>query len=319
MTRNNISQRISYILIVTVSFFLLSGCVQGEASFMSPQGPVAAAQKAHLIRVTAITMIAVLPVLILVPWFLWRYRYKNTNARYTPDWEFSGPLDVVMWGVPILIIVVLSVQLWSATKALDPYRPIDPAEGDFRVQVIGLDWKWLFIYPDLGIATVGEVAFPVGEPVGFEMTSDTVMQSFAIGALAGQIYVMPGMSTTLHVEADQPGTFEGENMQFSGVGFADQKFQAMAMTPAEFDAWVAQVRADGVALDADSYRALAAPSTKAQAQTALAVPARPGGVIYFNNIPADFLATVRDRYTSGKPVDATQQPGSPTYQKGGTP
>lgn len=298
---------------------LLTGCAANSAAFMSPQGPIAAAQKAHLIRVTAITMIAVLPVLVLVPWLLWRYRYKNTKARYTPDWEFSGPLDVAMWGVPIAIIVVLSVQLWSATKAFDPYRPIDPADGNFRVQVIGLDWKWLFVYPDLGIATVGKVAFRAGEQVDFEMTSDTVMQSFAIGALAGQIYVMPGMTTALHVMADHPGTFLGENMQFSGTGFADQKFQATAMTSADFDAWVAMVRAEGRPLDAATYAVLAAPSTKAQAQAALAVPARPGGVIYFNSIPADFLAAVRGRYTSGKPVDATRQPGSPTYQKRGAP
>lgn len=314
-----LSQKVISVLAILAGAFFLVSCSESSATFMSPQGPVAAAQKAHLIRVTAITMIAILPVLILVPLMLWRYRYKNTKARYAPDWEFSGPLDAAMWGVPIVIIIVLSTQLWSATTALDPYRPIDAAEGDFRVQVIGLDWKWLFVYPDLGIATVGEVAFPAGEPVGFEMTSDTVMQSFAISALAGQIYVMPGMSTALHVEADQPGIFEGENMQFSGTGFADQKFQAKAMTLPDFDAWVAQVRANGVPLDATTYAVLAAPSTKPQAQAALAVPARVGGVIYFNSIPVDFLATVRSRYTSGKSVDATQQPGSPTYEIGGAP
>lgn len=305
--------------LVLSGLLLMSGCSESSATFMSPQGAVAAAQKAHLIRVTAITMIAVLPVLILVPLMLWRYRYKNTKARYTPDWEFSGPLDFVMWGVPIVIIVVLSVQLWSATKVLDPYRPIDPTEGEMRVHVIGLDWKWLFVYPDLGIATVGEVAFPANEPVVFEMTSDSVMQSFAIGALAGQIYVMPGMTTALHVEADHPGTFMGKNMQFSGTGFAEQNFKAMTMSPVDFDAWVAKVRKEGRVLDAASYVVLAEPSTKAQAQTALAVPRRPGGVIYFNSIPPDLLPSVRGRYTSGKPVEAIQQPGSPTYQKRGTP
>ncbi|MGR3510272.1 MAG: cytochrome ubiquinol oxidase subunit II [Sulfitobacter sp.] len=306
-------------LVVLTGALLLTGCAENSATFMSPQGAIAAAQKAHLIRVTAITMIAVFPVLILVPWMLWRYRYKNPKARYAPDWDFSGPLDLVMWGVPLIIIVVLSFQLWSATKTLDPYRPIDPAEGEMRVHVIGLDWKWLFVYPDLGIATVGEVAFPANEPVVFEMTSDSVMQSFAIGALAGQIYVMPGMTTALHVEADQTGTFVGKNMQFSGKGFAEQKFNAKAMSPVDFDAWVAQVRQEGRILDAASYAVLAEPSTKEQAQKALDVPQRPGGVIYFNAIPSDLLSSVRGRYTSGKPVDAMQQPGSPTYQTRGTP
>ena len=313
------SRQFISILVILVGALLLTGCTENSATFMSPQGAVAAAQKAHLIRVTAITMIAVLPVLILVPWMLWRYRYKNTKSRYTPDWEFSGPLDFAMWGVPMVIIVVLSVQLWSATRALDPYRPIDPTEGELRVHVIGLAWKWLFVYPDLGIATVGEVAFPANKPVVFEMTSDSVMQSFAIGALAGQIYVMPGMTTALHVEADQPGTFVGKNMQFSGAGFAEQNFKVITMSPVDFDAWVAQVRKEGRVLDAASYAVLAEPSTKAQAQTALAVPRRPGGVIYFNSIPTALLSSVRGRYTSGKPVDAIQQPGSPTYQKRGTP
>lgn len=120
-----------------------------DTSFWTPKGPVAAEQKAHFIRVTLLTMIAVLPVLILVPLMLWRYRYRNTKAKFAPDWEYSGPLDLLMWGVPIIIVTLLSIQLWHSVKRLDPYRPADASDATLHVQVVGLDWKWLFIYPEL--------------------------------------------------------------------------------------------------------------------------------------------------------------------------
>jgi cytochrome o ubiquinol oxidase subunit 2 len=185
-----------------------------------------------------------------------------------------------------------------------------------KIQVIGLDWKWLFIYPELGIATVGEVAFPVAEPVDFELTSDTVMQSFIISALAGQIYVMPGMTTAVNVEARQAGIFEGENMQYNGTGFAEQKFRALAMSRADFTAWVEKVRSQGSILDAKTFETLSQLSTKVQAQAAIGAPALPGGTIYFSSAPADLFASVRNQYHSGH-AQAIAQPPARAFDTSG--
>lgn len=291
----------------------LAGCSEQRTSFLDPAGPIAAAQRAHLIDVVAWTMIAILPVFILVPIIIWRYRYRNTKARYTPNWEFSGWLDLVMWGVPFVIVAVLSTKLWFSTKALDPYKPIASAEAPLYVQVVGLDWKWLFIYPDLGIATVNQLAFPVGASVSLDLTTDTVMQSFMISALAGQVYTMPGMRTKLHVLADTLGTFEGENTQFNGVGFTEQKFDAVAMTLEAFTEWVAKVRSDGVALDTQTYGLLGASSTGAQVYEAIGTSVMPAGVVYFNQVTPDLFKKIIGRYHGGGPVLPADQPGAAGY------
>lgn len=298
---------------VTLPALLLAACSDERSSFLDPGGPVAAAQRAHLIEVVAWTMIAILPVFILVPLMLWRYRYRNAKARYTPDWQFSGLLDLVMWGVPFIIVAVLATQLWRSTHALDPYKPIEAAGRPVNVQVVGLDWKWLFIYPEQGIATVNELAFPAGSSVALDITTDTVMQSFMIPALAGQIYAMPGMRTKLHVLADAPGTFLGENTQWSGIGFAEQKFQARAMTPEAFADWVAEVKAKGVPLDATTYGRLAESSTGAEAHDALGTSQMPGGVIWFNEVEPGLFETVMHRYMQGTPVPPALQPGAVGY------
>lgn len=291
----------------------LVGCSEQRASFLDPAGPIAAAQRAHLIEVVAWTMIALLPVFILVPMMLWRYRYRNTKARYTPNWAFSGWLDLVMWGVPFVIVAVLSTKLWLSTKALDPYKPIASAEAPLGVQVVGLNWKWLFIYPDLGIATVNQLAFPVETSVSLDLTTDTVMQSFMISALAGQIYTMPGMRTKLHVLADTPGTFEGMNTQFNGVGFTEQKFDAVAMTSEAFTEWVASVKSNGVPLDAQTYGLLGASSTGAQVYEAIGTSEMPAGVVYFNQVTPDFFKKVIGRYHEGEPILPENQPGATGY------
>ena len=221
-------------LFISGIVIFLTGCSAVNDTFLEPGGPIAAAQKAHLIHVTLLSMIAILPVFVLVPLILWRYRYKNKSACYKPDWEFSGVLDMLMWGVPFVIIFFLSIELWHSNKALDPYKPIDSEFPALQVQVVGLDWKWLFIYPQYGIASIGEMAFPADRPVALKLTSDTVMQSFLVSALAGQIYTMPGMETQLHLKADHPGVFEGENTQFNGIGFTEQKFNAVAMSQQDF-------------------------------------------------------------------------------------
>lgn len=292
---------------------LLSGCELDFSSFIDPQGPIAAQQKAHLIRVTWLTMIAVLPVLVLVPLMLWRYRYRNTKARYRPDWEYSGWLDAIMWGVPFAIIIALSAMLWHNTKALDPYKPLVSDVPPLNVQVVALDWKWLFIYPDLGIASMDRLAFPAERPVALKLTTDTVMQSFMVGALAGQIYAMPGMQTQLQILADAPGTFRGENTQFNGQGFAHQKFDAVAMTKADFEAWVENVRAGGIALDDKTYSVLGKPTTGAETSAALGTSAMPDGVVYFNAVDPGFYHQVLSRYHMGTAIAPEAQPGSPSF------
>jgi cytochrome o ubiquinol oxidase subunit II len=197
-------------------------------SFLDPQGPVAAAQRAHLIDVVLLLLIVVVPVLVLTPIVVWRYRL-NGSARYTPAWSFFLPLEFVIWGVPIAIVVVLAVWLWENTEKLDPYKPLaSAADPPLRVKVVGYDWKWLFIYPQFNIASIGEFAFPAGRPLDILLTSDTVMQSFFIPALGSQIYAMAGMVTKLHLLANAPGSFRGENTQFNGNGFYLQAFTATA-------------------------------------------------------------------------------------------
>lgn len=291
----------------------LTGCTGSGDSFLQPGGPIAAAQRTELFQIFGWTMIAILPVFVLVPLLLWRYRYRNAKARYTPDWDRSAILEVLMWGVPLVIVVVLSAQLYRTTHALDPVQPLASENPPLRVQVVGLDWKWLFLYPDLGIATVNELAFPVETSVALDLTTDTVMQSFLISALAGQIYAMPGMRTRLHILADAPGSFEGENTQFNGTGFPAQRFAARAMSAADFDAWVAQVRTDGQPLTEASYALLAESSTGAQAQARLGAEGMAPGVLHFSTVEGDLFHSILHRYMHGNPVPPSAQPGAVGY------
>ena len=283
-------------------------------TLLDPKGSIAAAQLAHLYEVTAVTMIAVLPVLVLVPFMLWRYRYNNRTARYAPDWDESRTLDLVMWGVPLAIIAFLGVLLWRSTMLLDPYRPIEPAAQATRVQVVGLDWKWLFIYPDEGIATVGELAFPAGRPLALDLTSDTVMQSFMIGALGGQVYAMPGMRTKLHLSADGPGSYKGENMQYSGAGFHTQKFTASAMTNADFAGWLDRARQVAVPLDAAAYATLSERGTKDRLRAAFPGAVMQDGAVVFRLGDPGMFDTIIARYRGSVPVLPEQQAGSPSFQ-----
>ena len=233
---------------------LLGGCSSSShLTFLDPQGPIAAAQRTHLFNVTLLMMIVVLPVLVLTPFFAWRYRYRNASSPYTPNWSFSWPLEIAIWGIPVGIVLVLAVWLWRGALALDPYAPLSSGKPPLRVEVVGYDWKGLFIYPDLGIASIGQFAFPADQPLALELTSDTVMQSFFISALGSQIYAMAGMVTHLHLQADAPGSFRGENTQYNGDGFYQQKFTAQAMTSADFKAWIDLVKAKGIPLTSTTY------------------------------------------------------------------
>lgn len=276
-------------------------------SFMSPMGPIAAAQKSHFMNIIAITMIAIIPVFVLLPFILLKYRRGKKSPDYKPNWEFSLPLEITMWAVPIVIVVVLSFGLWKATHALDPYAAIESENPTINVQIVGLDWKWLFIYPDLGIASVGELAFPVDHPVSMTLTTDTVMQSFMISALAGQIYTMAGMTTKLNVIASEVGQMQGENTQYNGIGFTGQKFIADAMSLADFETWVQAVKNNGIALDDNSYGVLAKQSTRTEAHADLATADMPKDVIYFTLSDINLFDKIVHKYHGGSSMAMDSQ------------
>lgn len=301
--------------LVVGSALLLSGCVDNGYSFMSPHGPVAAAQHEHFWQVTWISLIVVLPVIIGVPWLAWHYRYSNKKATYRPHWDFDHALEWVMWLVPAAIVVALSTLLWINTHKLDPYRPIatDSGKAPLRVQVVGFDWKWLFIYPDYHVATVGQLVFPQDRSVSMTLTTDTVMQSFSIPALVGQIYAMPGMVTRLNMASDKLGNFEGMNTQYNGDGFDKQHFTAKAVSPEDFKAWMTKVQSDGVALNDMAYQKLGLSTTPEQVHATFGNNAMPKTATWFNNVAPGFFDNIVMRYMNGKPVPRAEQPGSVAY------
>jgi cytochrome o ubiquinol oxidase subunit 2 len=259
----------------------------------TPAGPIAAEDRHMFVVIMLIMAIVVVPVFVLTPWFAWRYRLGNRASAYRPKWSFSWTLEAFIWGIPAAIVITLGVNLWRETHRLDPYRPISSALPALQVQAVGLNWKWLFVYPEQNIATLNELAFPADRPVHLSITSDTVMQSLFIPQIAGQIYAMAGMTTQLNFKAYAPGTFMGENTQFSGTLFQDQKFVARALVPAEFNAWVAHAKQVGTPLNKAVY-------TKVAEKSSLPNP------VYFAPVEAGLFASIIDHYRTGKPGTTAQ-------------
>ena len=258
----------------------LSGC---DMALMNPKGRIAADEKSLIITATLLMLIVVIPVIFMALYFPWKYRQSNTGATYTPNWSYSHRIEVVVWAVPIAIILVLGTLTWKTTHELDPYKPLESSVKPITIDVVALDWKWLFIYPDQHIATVNEIQFPAGTPVNFKITSDTVMNVFFIPQLGSQIYAMAGMQTQVNLIADQPGVFDGLSTNFSGAGFPDMKFTATASSQANFDAWVAKVKASNNRLGLDNYGDLAKASSK-------------DPVKYFGNVEPVLFTAVLDKY-----------------------
>lgn len=284
-----------------VAVLLLTACSGDGAhlSFLDPQGPVADAERWHFYIVLGIMGILVAgPIFILTPLILWRYRYGNKSPRYTPKWDFSRLLEWAVWGGPILIVVVLSFFVWRDAHKLDPYKPLAGNQPALQVQVIGYDWKWLFIYPEQGIASIGMLAMPAGRPVAMHITSATVMQSLFIPALGSQIYAMGGMVTQLHLQADKPGRYLGENTMYNGNGFHRQKFTAVGMTTADFHAWVNKVRSHGTVLNQQTLDAIAQRSTRTKLAASLPQTNAGNGNVYLTGVtrglfPAVVQATMK--------------------------
>lgn len=232
----------------------LAGCDVLDRGFLSPAGPVASATRHEFLVVCLILLFIIAPVLLLTPLFAWYYRLSNTRSVYRPQWGFSWPLEGLIWIPPTLIVVGLAVLLWRDTHRLDPYKPL-PGQP-IEIQAVALDWKWLFIYPDEGVATVNRLVIPAGRPVHLSLTSATVMQSFLMPRLAGQIYAMAGMRTQLNFAAYKPGSYLGENVQFNGMGFQNQKFDVAALDADGFKRWLAETKVQQNRLDPTEYEAL---------------------------------------------------------------
>ena len=247
----------------------LAGC--SKAVVLNPAGDVAAQQGQMVITATLLMLIIIVPVIALTLLFAWKYRQGNTEAEYDPEWHHSTTLELVIWTVPLLIIIALGAITWIGTHKLDPYRPLDRIDAQravpadvkpLEVQVVAMDWKWLFFYPELGIATVNELAAPVDRPILFKLTATSTMNAFYVPDLAGMIYAMPGMQSQLHAVINKPGVYDGFSSNFSGDGFSHMRFKFHGLSNDEFAAWVERNKADGVALTKALYLDLEKPSER---------------------------------------------------------
>ncbi len=263
----------------------LGGC--GHLELLDPKGSIGEQEKNLILIALGLMLLVVIPVMVLTIVFAWRYREGNTSAAYAPNWSHSTRIEVVIWTIPCIIVATLAVLIWQSTHALDPYKPLESREKPVRVEVVALNWKWLFIYPDYGIATVNQLPIPAGTPIEFKLTSESMMNSFFIPQLGSQIYAMAGMRTRLHLIADEPGSYDGRSSAYSGQGFSDMRFKAIAMPRERFDAWVKQARKAPVTLDRITYAALEKPSTKIPPTTYAAVA--PG-----------LFDSIVDRYMTGR-------------------
>ena len=254
------------VLLLTTPILLLGGC---DMVVLSPSGFVAAQQRDLLIGATLLMLLIIIPVMGLTAFFAWRYSERR-SSRYDPNWSHSANLELIIWAAPLLIIICLSAMTWTATHLLDPFRPlthigerrpIAANTAPLEIEAVALDWKWLFIYPQYGIATVNKAAAPVDRPIDFRITSQSVMNAFYVPALAGMIYAMPGMESHLHAVMNLPGSYEGFSANYSGAGFSGMRFKFEGLDQAAFDLWIAKARVDGQpTLGRAEYLELAKPS-----------------------------------------------------------
>jgi cytochrome o ubiquinol oxidase subunit 2 len=233
---------------------------------LNPAGPVGAAERIILYDSVAIMLAIVIPTMACTLFFAWWFRASNPRAQYRPEWSYSGRLEMLVWSIPALVVLFLGGIAWESAHDLDPAKGLSEDTKPLEVQVVALDWKWLFIYPQQHIASVNRLLIPAGTPVHFQLTSATVMNSFFVPQLGSQIYAMAGMATELNLQADRPGDFEGISAQFSGDGFSNMRFTVAAVSGAQFEAWLAKARGEP-ALDAAAYAALAADHTSTSTAT----------------------------------------------------
>ena len=255
--------------IPTAGLLLLCGC--GRASILVPAGPVADANRTILLNALTIMLAIVVPTIIATLAFAWWFRAGNTKAKYDPEFVYSGRIELIVWSIPILVILFLSGVIWVGSHQLDPARPLPSKAPALEVQVVSLDWKWLFIYPAQGVASVNELVVPAGVPVHFSITSASVMNVFFVPRMGSMIYAMNGMQTDLHLQADHVGAYYGQSAHFSGDGFSDMNFVVHAVPASRFGQWIARTRAAGPVLDPPGYVRLAQQSQDVKPYTYRAV------------------------------------------------
>ncbi|MBZ9557693.1 MULTISPECIES: ubiquinol oxidase subunit II [unclassified Modicisalibacter] len=263
---------------------LLSGC---GSALMDPKGEIGNELKSLILTAFGLMLIVVIPVIVMTILFAWRYRHSNLMAKYAPEWSHSNAIEVVVWLIPCVIIVFLAILTWNTSHSLDPHKPIADKEDTLQIEAVSLDWKWLFIYPEQGIATVNELALPVDKPVHFRVTSGSVMNSFMVPTLGSQIYAMAGMDNDVYLVANEKGVYPGRSTNFSGEGFAEMTFDAHVTSEQDFQAWVDKVRGGSDTLSyPDGYRKLAEPTEDAPVQ-------------YFSSVSPDLYQDIIDSFRYG--------------------
>ncbi|HMH69267.1 MAG TPA: ubiquinol oxidase subunit II [Pinirhizobacter sp.] len=255
MVRTTTRSSLARLTTVMACCTFLSACTEGV---LLPKGPVGAQEKQLLLEALIPMLMVITPIILLTLWFAWWFRASNAKATYRPRWEYSGAIEFSIWMIPLLVILFLGSLAWIGAHQLDPYQPLASKRKPLVVQVVAMDWRWLFIYPEQGVASVNELAIPVDTPVSFRLTSATVMNSFFIPSLGGQIYAMPGMQTQLQLQASESGNYRGLSAQYSGAGFSDMHFQVLATDEAGFQMWVRQAKSAATRLDSTAYDRLAA-------------------------------------------------------------
>jgi cytochrome o ubiquinol oxidase subunit 2 len=282
MTRDRIRAGASRTLPAIAALLALSACNRG---IFDPVGPVAAQEKQLLINSTAIMLAIIIPTMIATVGVAWWFRRGNTKATYRPDWEYSGAVEMVVWGIPILTVMLLGGIAWIGSHDLEPSKPLKSDKPPLNVEVVSLDWKWLFIYPDQGIATVNQLVVPAGTPVSYRLTSATVWNVFWVPQMGTMIYTMPRMTTRLNLQADKPGSFTGVSGHFSGDGFPGMQFQVQSLPPDQFAMWAQGARGQGPMLDGRSYAELSKPSSYVKPMTYGAVAPALFDSIVANRVP----------------------------------
>jgi cytochrome o ubiquinol oxidase subunit 2 len=259
----NMKAKLNFLIpagVLLVFIAVLVVLVRGHTiEIMAPQGLLASKERSLIIVSAVLALLVLLPVYVMIFLFAWRYNEKHQHSKYTPDWDNNRILESIWWGVPIAIIGVLIVITWQSSHALDPFKPISSNQPSLHIQVVAMQYKWLFIYPEEHIASVNYLQIPVGRPVAFTITSDAPMNSFWVPQLGGQVYAMAGMNTQLHLRADKSGVFNGSSANLSGEGFADMKFKVAAVSPSDYAKWVRTVHSSPDSLTHDTYDELAIP------------------------------------------------------------
>ncbi len=252
-------------LLIALGVLLFAGgCNRG---ILDPVGPVGSAEKTILINSTAIMLAIIIPTMIATVAVAFWFRRGNSKATYRPDWEYSGAVELVVWSIPALTILLLGGIAWIGSHQLDPAKPLASSRPPLNVEVVSMDWKWLFIYPDQRVATVNQLVVPAGTPISFRLTSATVWNAFFVPQMGSMIYTMPRMTTRLNLQADRQGVFPGRSAHFSGDGFPGMEFNVQSVTSEQFAAWVERAKASGSVLDGTTYAQLSQPTSYVKPMT----------------------------------------------------